>query len=479
MKKAKKLIALNLALVLLLSLLPGPAVAAGQTEQFLSAGKTYRFTPVVSGFYKLYTYRESYNVSSPDEFYGWGGGSSSNQTPHASVYDGETKVEPLTEWTGDSSYTCVVFLRAGVSYTVTGGEREENLSGPCILESLEPGPAAGTAETSYSQGSVLTYTPTESGWYETDVAMVYDAAGNELGQSCYLVVGRVYYIVVLVYVPMSGGIFQHVDFPSLTPEAPVRDRDIVTFTPAVAGSYTISAGAASDIVDIKIYAEGSDTPLEVKPAITGSGGSVTYYFLADVVYYIYIYIYGYELGQGRGLSVSVAEGGGMMPFTDVGQDKWYYAPILFVFEMRVMAGTGDTAFSPEKTTTRAMLMTILARLGGVNIVQTSGENWYEAGLRWAVSQGITDGSYAMDNITREQVAVMLYRHAGEPETVGSLESFSDGENVSAWAQEGMRWAVEKGILRGAGGCLYAQNTAARCEMAAMLQRYIETVVNAH
>ena len=120
---------------------------------------------------------------------------------------------------------------------------------------------------------------------------------------------------------------------------------------------------------------------------------------------------------------------------------------------------------------RAMMLTVLARYNGVDT--SKGSTWYEAGAAWAVETGISDGTSLDGALTREQLALMLYRYAGEPAAAGSLSAFGDAENVSSWAVQAMVWATENGLINGVGGdLLNPQGQATRAQVAAMLQRFI-------
>lgn len=100
-----------------------------------------------------------------------------------------------------------------------------------------------------------------------------------------------------------------------------------------------------------------------------------------------------------------------------------------------MNGTGQ-GFDPDGTVTRGTLMTILARMDGVDTA--GGRTWYEKGMAWAVSAGVSDGANPEGVITREQAAVMLYRYAGSPAVSGDgLSQFPDGDQVAHWASRGM------------------------------------------
>ena len=161
-------------------------------------------------------------------------------------------------------------------------------------------------------------------------------------------------------------------------------------------------------------------------------------------------------------------------FIDVDDNDWFNADVAYVVEKGLMNGTTDTKFSPDDTTTRAMLMTILARLAGEDT--TGGAAWYEKGMAWAVKNGVSDGTNPNSPITREQLATMLWRYAGSPAVEGSLGSFTDGAQASGYAVDALVWAVENGILTGQpGGILEPQGDATRAQVAAMLHRFCENV----
>ena len=150
---------------------------------------------------------------------------------------------------------------------------------------------------------------------------------------------------------------------------------------------------------------------------------------------------------------------------------WYAEAVDYVVEAGLMTGTGGGKFSPEQTVSRAMVMTVLARLAGVDT--DGGDTWYEKALVWAVESGITDGSNPTGIITREQLVTMLYRQAGSPTQDTALSGFDDIDTVSPWAKDAMIWAVEHNILNGINGSLVPQGTATRAQMAALFQRILE------
>lgn len=139
-----------------------------------------------------------------------------------------------------------------------------------------------------------------------------------------------------------------------------------------------------------------------------------------------------------------------------------------------MNGTGANRFSPNANTTRGMILTILARIEGVD---TSGTPWYAAGQKWAMANGISDGTNMEGEITREQLAAMLYRYAKlkgyDVSASADLSGCSDAAKVNTYAVDAMRWAVAEGLIQGMGGKLNPQSTATRAQVATILMRFLE------
>ena len=157
-------------------------------------------------------------------------------------------------------------------------------------------------------------------------------------------------------------------------------------------------------------------------------------------------------------------------FKDVPQNSWFASAVQYVTSNSLMNGTSTTAFSPSATMSRGMLMTVLARYAGEST--EGGTVWYEKGMNWAKNKGISDGSAPNRNITREQLAAMLYRYAGEPDGAADLSVYTDAGSVSAYAEKAVQWCVKNGILTGkTSSTLAPKATATRAECAAMLQRF--------
>ena len=170
--------------------------------------------------------------------------------------------------------------------------------------------------------------------------------------------------------------------------------------------------------------------------------------------------------------IPVPEGTSAATMSAIGKKyNWYADAVKYVTDKGLMNGTDDNQFSPSASTTRGMLMTVLARYAGEDT--TGGATWYEKGMNWAKAKGVSDGTNPNANITREQLVTMLYRYAGTPAANGSLSDFSDTASVSSYAVNAMQWAVENGIVNGSNGKLNPQNNATRAEVAAILMRFCE------
>ena len=173
-------------------------------------------------------------------------------------------------------------------------------------------------------------------------------------------------------------------------------------------------------------------------------------------------------------------------FADVVPGAWYYDAVNYVMANGLMDGVSATQFAPDANMTRAMLVTILWRVEGEPVVNyllpftdVPGDTWYTEAVRWAASEGIVTGvsdtSFAPNaEITREQLAAILWRYAGGPEADGGLAAYSDAAQVSAYAVNAMSWCVEQGIITGTTETTLApQGTATRAQAAAMLMRFME------
>lgn len=183
------------------------------------------------------------------------------------------------------------------------------------------------------------------------------------------------------------------------------------------------------------------------------------------------------------------------PFTDVNENDWFYENVAYVYEHGMMAGTSKTTFSPNVTTTRGMVVTVLYRLEGSPVLSNSSSfsdvasgAYYQDAIAWAVANGITSG-YGNgkfgpnDPITREQFAAFLYRYAkykGLDVSVGedtNILSYNDALTISEYAFPAMQWLCGEGIMQGNNGNLMPAGNATRAQIAALLHRFCENVLN--
>lgn len=174
-------------------------------------------------------------------------------------------------------------------------------------------------------------------------------------------------------------------------------------------------------------------------------------------------------------------------FTDVNADSWAANAVAFVSGHELFSGTGPDRFNPDQPMTRGMLAVVLHNLENnpeqvfsARFSDVADSIWYSDAILWAAKQGIVsgygDGRFGPnDNITREQLAVMLWRYAGEPAATNKELHFSDADAASSYALEALCWAVEHSIINGYGdGQLGPQKLATRAQVAQMLKNFLET-----
>ena len=174
-------------------------------------------------------------------------------------------------------------------------------------------------------------------------------------------------------------------------------------------------------------------------------------------------------------------------FIDVAPNAWYKDAVQYAYAGGLMTGVSANEFAPDATTTRGMIVSMLARLEGVESANDAGfadveGEWYATAVNWAASVGVVSGYEdntfrPNDAITREQLAAILMNYAaykGEDVSArASLDAYSDAENVSTWATDTMQWAVAKGLLTGVtADTLQPQGAATRAQVAAISQRFL-------
>ena len=175
-------------------------------------------------------------------------------------------------------------------------------------------------------------------------------------------------------------------------------------------------------------------------------------------------------------------------FKDVSSEDWYAKYADYVYNGQIMVGNDEGKFEPEATMTRAMFVQTLYAMAGKPSVSSNSafsdvpsSQWYSKAVSWASANGIVsgfeDGTFAPDQeITREQMAVMLYKYQKSIYGDASEETpkFGDTSDISEWALEAVRWAASEGILSGSDdGNVYPQKVCTRAEAAAILRSFCE------
>lgn len=179
-----------------------------------------------------------------------------------------------------------------------------------------------------------------------------------------------------------------------------------------------------------------------------------------------------------------------MNFVDVKEDDWFYKSVKYVFENGLMLGTSDTTYNPLMLLSRAQFAVILYRINGSPEVEYTAKfadvpdnTWYTNAVLWANAEGVINGYPnglfgSEDNISREQMALMMYRYANtkgyDTSVKAELSHFPDASKVSGYAQEALEWAVGNGIITGKGtGNLDPLGEASRAECATIIMRFMK------
>lgn len=188
------------------------------------------------------------------------------------------------------------------------------------------------------------------------------------------------------------------------------------------------------------------------------------------------------------VTISATFSRGTLPFTDVKTTDWFYDAVSFTYNMGIMDGVETNKFSPSTTITRGMVVTMLWRMAGEPYASgtyfddVSYGRYYTTAVAWSARNNIIEGSGANtfgvnDPITREQLAVILYRYAkymNYSTTTSSLYGYDDANKVSSWAKDAMGWAVRNGVIGGVTNTtLCPNNTATRAEVAQMFMNFYD------
>lgn len=251
----------------------------------------------------------------------------------------------------------------------------------------------------------------------------------------------------------------------------------------------------------KILKVGKNGTVEPKLTLSHIGRSVTFTFKPDKGYHVKdVKVDGKSVGAVTTYTVDkltvstrieVEFTNGVLPFTDVREADWFYDDVVYAYENGLFSGTSDTTFSPNASMTRAMLVTVLYRLEGQPTVSgRSGfsdvklNSYYEDAVTWAADNGIVNGTGATTfspntNVTREQMAAILYRYAQYKQygttASASLNGFSDAAKVSTYAKAPLSWAFAEKLVNGSEGRLLPTGNATRAQVAAILHRFVENV----
>ena len=177
------------------------------------------------------------------------------------------------------------------------------------------------------------------------------------------------------------------------------------------------------------------------------------------------------------------------PFTDTDKNEWYHDGVHWAVEKDVMNGTSDNTFEPLTSTTRAMIVTMLWRMEGSPVVDSTltfndvlDGQWYTDAIRWAAANGLVNG-YSQDEfgtndtVTREQLATMLYRSAqskglGFKGTWAFPQNFEDTDQISEYAYEPLCWMTMNKIIQGMSETtINPKSDAVRAQVATILMRF--------
>ena len=181
-----------------------------------------------------------------------------------------------------------------------------------------------------------------------------------------------------------------------------------------------------------------------------------------------------------------------LPFEDVSVDQWFYEAVKYVYDNELMNGISATEFNPNGLLTRGTIAQVLFNLEGADADAAAvfddvpADAWFADAVNWAAANNIVtgygDGTFGPDNnITREQMAAILYRYAQfkgyDVSAKGDLTAFTDGDNVSEWATDALAWCVGAKLINGRdNGTVDATGTATRAEIAMIFMSFSENVV---
>lgn len=408
----------------------GSAMAITYNIKYLLNGGSFTGDPRVT--YNVET--ATFSVNDPTRpgytFQGWVGGGLTQPTKGLTITQGSI---------GDRTYTAVWETNA----TIGGGGGNNggsNNNGPST-------PVGDVTVTTKNPDGSTTETTTTTGGLVSAVTTAPDGTQS-----------------AVIQIPQNSGSSVNAVMPALnvdgenTPQVSVQNN---TGRPL---SVTVPVSGANTIVAVRQNDDGSETVIP------------------------------YSIVDEEGLRVKVESGDQILKlidnkksFDDVSDDHWAANSVDFVSSRELFNGMGSAdTFAPSVAMDRAMLTTVLWRLAekpDADVVELFSDvqsgSYYEQAVCWAVAGGVIKGT---DNgfepttpVTREMLAVMLYRAAGSPTVVDEMpRRFTDSDQVAGWAQEAMIWCIQNDIIKGyLDNTLGSQNVATRAEVAAMLQRFVD------
>jgi len=204
----------------------------------------------------------------------------------------------------------------------------------------------------------------------------------------------------------------------------------------------------------------------------------------------------------KSLSFIIRGGAVENPFTDVPDGRWFTDAVLYCFGKGYMTGTSDTAFAPSAGFTRAMFVTVLARIDGADVesftttsfADVAEGKWYTKTVEWAYQNGLTSGVGTdagtgkpvfgrKNEVTRQQLAQFFYTYslkrgyAEENKEYAPIGKYADASEVAGWAKTAVEWAVETGLISGTTDTtLSPRASASRAQVAVIVRNFVENIV---
>ena len=276
------------------------------------------------------------------------------------------------------------------------------------------------------------------------------------------------YSVTLTAEEASADVPCILPIPALTPAAPGTEPDrIVLSAPVENAAVEITVSGEAKNADV-LHLNADGTYATAEDTVVGASSL-------------------YTMIPGTSATLIVLE---KPAFTDLSRTAWYYGGVAYVCHNGLMSGVSSTKFSPNTAATRAQLVTILWRLegepaaaGAVSFQDVKDGQYYTQAVLWAAENNVVTGSNQGNfspngTMTREQLAVMLYRYAQyrglDTSVRADLSGYNDAAKVGSWAADAMAWAVEEGLITGSNqNNLDPTGSATRAQLATILMRFLE------